>query len=158
SYVAQRAILPVLAASPSARLVAVASESRPADGYPRPETARAHRTYADLLDDPEVEIVYVPLPNSLHRPWVERAARAGKHVLCEKPLAVTAADGQAMVRACEAAGVRLLEAYVTPHHPRTAAVEALVRSGRLGAPRFARAAFTGFLRRADDHRWRPDMG
>jgi len=158
SYVAQRAVLPALAASPRACLVAVASESRGADGFPRHGAGHGYGSYDALLADPDVEIVYLPLPNSLHRPWVERAAAAGKHVLCEKPLAPTAVDGQAMIAACEGAGVRLLEAYVTPHHPRTAALEALVRSGRLGAPRFARAAFTGLLRRADDHRWRRDMG
>jgi predicted dehydrogenase len=89
---------------------------------------------------------------------VERAAAAGKHVLCEKPLAPTAADAEAMAAACAAAGVTLLEAYVTPHHPRTRAVAALVASGRLGALRFARAVFTGVLDRPDDHRWVPAMG
>jgi D-xylose 1-dehydrogenase (NADP+, D-xylono-1,5-lactone-forming) len=100
----------------------------------------------------------VPLPNSLHREWVVRAAAAGKHVLCEKPLAPTAADAEAMSAACERAGVILLEAYMTPFHPRAQALEALVASGRLGALRFARAAFTGVLDRRDDHRWRPEMG
>ena len=97
---------------------------------------RAYRSYAALLEDPDVEAVYVPLPNGLHREWTERAAAAGKHVLCEKPLAPTAADAEAMVATCAAAGVILLEAYMTPFHPRAAAVEALVRSGRLGALRF----------------------
>jgi predicted dehydrogenase len=158
SYVAQQAVLPALAAAGSARLVAVASESRGARGYPCHGAERAYASYAALLDDPDVEVVYVPLPNSLHRPWVERAAGAGKHVLCEKPLGLTASEAGAMTEACDRAGVRLLEAYVSPHHPRTAAVEALVRSGRLGDLRFARTAFTGTLRRGDDHRWRPETG
>ena len=123
-----------------------------------PTVVRAYRSYAALLDDPDVEAVYVPLPNSLHRTWVERAALAGKHVLCEKPLAPTAADAAAMASASAAAGVTLLEAYMTPFHPRAAAIDALVRGGRLGDLRFARAAFTGVLDRPDDHRWRPDMG
>jgi predicted dehydrogenase len=152
-------VLPAIAASPGARLVAVASEgARPGRGWTTFGAARSHRSYAALLDDPDVEAVYVPLPNSLHREWVERAAAAGKHVLCEKPLAPTAADAQAMVAACSAAGVLLLEAYMTPFHPRAAAIEAVVRSGQLGSLRFARAAFTGVLDRADDHRWRPEMG
>ena len=120
--------------------------------------ARTYQSYASLVEDPEVEAVYVPLPNSLHREWVERAAAAGKHVLCEKPLAPTAADARAMADACAAAGVALLEAYMTPFHPRARAVEALVASGRLGALRFGRAVFTGVLDRPDDHRWRPEMG
>jgi predicted dehydrogenase len=157
SWVAQRAVLPAIVASPAARLVAVASERVDDAGAPF-GAERSYRTYAELIDDPAVEAVYVPLPNSLHRPWVERAAAAGKHVLCEKPLAPIAADAEAMAAACAAARVTLLEAYVTPHHPRTRAVAALVASGRLGTLRFARAVFTGALSRRDDHRWRPEMG
>ena len=158
SQVAQKAVLPAIVASPGARLVAVASERAADGGGDRFGAARAYRAYAALLDDPEVDAVYVPLPNSLHREWVERAAAAGKHVLCEKPLAPTPADAEAMAAACAAAGVTLLEAYMTPFHPRAMAIETLVASGRLGALRFARAAFTGVLDRRDDHRWRPEMG
>jgi predicted dehydrogenase len=157
SWVAQRAVLPAIVASAEARLVAVASE-RVDDAGARFGAERSYRTYAALLDDPAVEAVYVPLPNSLHRAWVERAAAAGKHVLCEKPLAPSAADAEAMAAACAAAGVTLLEAYVTPHHPRAQAIASLVASGRLGPLRFARAVFTGVLSRPDDHRWRPEMG
>jgi predicted dehydrogenase len=170
--VAQRAVLPAIAASPGAELVAVASERTLEGGAERPparrgggprdawtfRARRVHDSYAALLADPEVEAVYVPLPNALHRPWVERAAAAGKHVLCEKPLGVSAADATAMAVACAAAGVTLLEAYVTPFHPRAAAVEVLIRSGQLGALRFARAVFTSVLARSGDHRWRPEMG
>jgi len=155
SRVAVKAVIPAIVASPCARLVAVASQST--DAAPAADL-RTHRSYAALLADPEVEVVYVPLPNSLHRVWVERAALAGKHVLCEKPLAPTAADAAAMASASAAAGGTLIEAYMTPFHPRAAAVDALVRAGRLGDLRFARAAFTGVLDRAEDHRWRTDMG
>jgi D-xylose 1-dehydrogenase (NADP+, D-xylono-1,5-lactone-forming) len=157
SYVAQHAVLPAIVASAGARLVAVASQSG-AGGGGAFGAPRAYPSYAALLADPAVEAVYVPLPNSLHREWVERAAAAGKHVLCEKPLAPTAADARAMVDACAAAGVTLVEAYMTPFHPRARAAEALVASGRLGALRFGRAVFTGVLGRPDDHRWRPEMG
>jgi xylose dehydrogenase (NAD/NADP) len=158
SQVAQKAVLPAIVASPGASLVAVASESAEDGGAGCFAPRRAHRAYQAVLDDPEVEAVYVPLPNSLHRAWVERAAAAGKHVLCEKPLAPTAADAEAMAAACERAGVTLGEAYMTPFHPRAAAFEALVASSRLGALRYARAAFTGVLDRRDDYRWRPEMG
>jgi xylose dehydrogenase (NAD/NADP) len=157
SWVAQRAVLPAIVASPEARLVAAASLRVDGAGA-RFGAERSYRTYDELLDDPAVEAVYVPLPNSLHRPWVERAAAAGKHVLCEKPLAPTAADAEAMAAVCAAAGVVLIEAYVTPHHPRARAIAALVASGQLGALRFARSVFTGVLSRRDDHRWRPEMG
>jgi xylose dehydrogenase (NAD/NADP) len=153
--VARQAVLPAIAASPAARLVAAATLSSGSDGGGAP---RVYQSYAALLDDPDVEAVYIPLPNSFHREWTERTAAAGRHILCEKPLATTASDARAMVAACEAAGVTLLEAYMTPFHPRSAAVETVVRSGRLGALRFARAGFTGVLVRSDDHRWRPEMG
>ena len=156
SWVAAKAVIPAIVASPRARLVAVASQGTNAP--PSGDGLRTYQSYAALLDDPDVEAVYVPLPNSLHRTWVERAALAGKHVLCEKPLAPTAADATAMASASAAAGVTLLEAYMTPFHPRAAAIDALVRGGRLGDLRFARAAFTGVLDRANDHRWRPEMG
>ena len=158
SQVARKAVLPAIVASPRARLVAVASESAADGGAAGFAPRRAHRAYDAVLDDPEVEAVYVPLPNSLHREWVVRAAAAGKHVLCEKPLAPTVADAEAMAAACAAAGVALCEAYMTAFHPRAIAFDALVASGRLGALRFARAAFTGVLDRRDDHRWRPEMG
>src|SRR5919109_2523333 len=70
---------------------------------------RVHGSYEALLADPEVDAVYIPLPNHLHREWTIAAARAGKHVLCEKPLAMTAADAQEMVDVCEVEGVRLME-------------------------------------------------
>jgi D-xylose 1-dehydrogenase (NADP+, D-xylono-1,5-lactone-forming) len=158
SQVAQKAVLPAIVASPGARLVAVASESADDGGAGCFEPRRAYRAYGAVLDDPEVEAVYVPLPNSLHRAWVVRAAAAGKHVLCEKPLAPTVADAEVMAAACERARVALCEAYMTPFHPRTVALDTLVASGRLGALRFGWAAFTGVLDRPDDHRWRPEMG
>ncbi|HXJ77937.1 MAG TPA: Gfo/Idh/MocA family oxidoreductase [Candidatus Methylomirabilis sp.] len=158
SQVAQKAVLPAIVASPGARLVAVASARTSDGGGGNFGAERSYGDYTALLADPAVEAVYVPLPNSLHRQWVERAAAAGKHVLCEKPLAPSAADAKAMATACASAGVTLLEAYMTPFHPRACALDALRASGRLGALRFARVAFTGVLDRPDDHRWRPEMG
>jgi len=156
SQVARLAVIPALLASPRARLVAVASLSDP-DGC-RHLGARVHPTYEALLADDEVEAVYVPLPNALHAPWVLRAAEAGRHVLCEKPLAAAAAEAEAMADGCRRAGVVLLEAYMTPFHPRSAVFADVVAGGSLGLLRFASAAFTGVLDRPEDHRWRPEMG
>jgi predicted dehydrogenase len=93
---------------------------------------RAHDSYEALLADPGVDAIYIPLPNHMHREWTIAAARAGKHVLCEKPLALTSADAQAMVDACEREGVRLMEAFMYRLHPSWVAVRRLVASGRIG--------------------------
>jgi predicted dehydrogenase len=93
---------------------------------------RAYGSYEALLADPEVDAVYIPLPNHLHADWTIAAARAGKHVLCEKPLAMTSADAERMTEACEAEGVRLMEAFMYRHHPSWVAARELVEAGRIG--------------------------
>ena len=85
-----------------------------------------------MLADPDIDAVYIPLPNHLHAPWTIAAARAGKHVLCEKPLALTATEAQGMIDACREAGVLLMEAFMYRHHPSWLAVRELVASGRIG--------------------------
>ncbi len=145
SMVARAAVVPALEASPRAEVVATASRA-------------AGEDYASVVEHPDVEAVYVPLPNGLHRRWVEACAAAGKHVLCEKPLALTATDARAMADACEAAGVVLLEAYMTPYHPRTVALVDLVASGRLGRLTSIRSAFCFPHEVPTDHRWDPELG
>jgi xylose dehydrogenase (NAD/NADP) len=119
--------------------------------------ARVHGSYEDLLADPEVEAVYIPLPNSLHVPWSVRALEAGKHVLCEKPLTRRAADAEAAFDAAERAGRLLMEAFMWRYHPQT---EALVRLAREIAPlRIVRAAF-GFTLSPEDRtnvRWQAEL-
>jgi predicted dehydrogenase len=91
-----------------------------------------HGSYDALINDDNVDAVYIPLPNHLHAEWTIAAARAGKHILCEKPLALTAADAQLMVDVCAEEGVKLMEAFMYRLHPSWVAVRNLVSSGRIG--------------------------
>jgi predicted dehydrogenase len=104
----------------------------------------AHGSYEELLADPEVDAVYIPLPNHLHAEWTIAAARAGKHVLCEKPLALTADEAQRAIDACQAEGVRLMEAFMYRLHPSWIAVRELVASGRIGSLRAVQSWFSYF--------------
>jgi predicted dehydrogenase len=96
------------------------------------EIPRAHASYEALLADPEVDAVYLPLPNHLHLEWTLAAVRAGKHVLCEKPIALSSADAQRMADAADAAGVLLMEAFMYRLHPSWVAVRERIAAGRIG--------------------------
>ena len=105
---------------------------------------KAHRSYEALLADPDVDAVYIPLPNHEHAAWTIAAARAGKHVLCEKPLAMTVAEGEEMVRVCAAEGVLLMEAFMYRLYPSWEGVRELVASGRIGRLRAIQSWFSYF--------------
>jgi predicted dehydrogenase len=105
---------------------------------------RAYPSYEALLADPDIDAVYVPLPNHLHAEWSIAAARAGKHVLCEKPLALTASEAQEILDACRDAGVVLMEAFMYRLHPSWVAVRELVASGRIGRLRAVDSWFSYF--------------
>jgi predicted dehydrogenase len=105
---------------------------------------RSYEGYEALLADPDVDAVYIPLPNHEHAAWTIAAARAGKHVLCEKPLAMTVAEGEEMVRICAAEGVVLMEAFMYRLHPSWEGVRELVASGRIGRLRAVQSWFSYF--------------
>jgi len=124
-----------IASRDAARARAVADEL----GIPR-----AYGSYEALLADPEIDAVYIPLPNHLHARWTLEAAARGKHVLCEKPLSTTAAEAQTMVDACRRAGVLLMEAFMYRLHPSWVAVRDLVAGGRIGRLRAVDSWFSYF--------------
>lgn len=127
-------VIPAIQRAERSEVVAIASRDagmarRFADELGIPS---AHASYAAMLADPDVEAVYIPLPNHLHKPWTIAAARAGKHVMCEKPLALTARDAEEMIEACDREGVRVMEAFMYRLHPSWVAVRELTASGRIG--------------------------
>ena len=135
-----------LADSCCGRLVAVGSRSaesslRFAAEY-RLDSGGAHGSYAALLADPQVEAIYLATPHPQHVEWAVKAAAAGKHVLCEKPLGVNHAEGLRMVAAARAHRVVLMEAFMYRCHPQTAKIAELIRSGALGAVGLVQAAFS----------------
>jgi predicted dehydrogenase len=115
-------------------------------------------SYETLLADTQVDAVYVPLPNYLHHPWTLRALAAGKHVLCEKPLALNADEAWEMTDAAKASDRLLMEALMYRFHPRTQRIKTLVDTGALGDVRLIRAAFSFRYSDLEDYRFRPEMG
>ena len=155
-----RSLIPPLQASARSHLVAVASRTAErASAYAAEwKIPRAHGTYEALLADPEIDVVYLSLPNALHAPWTIRAVEAGKHVLCEKPLAVSVEEVDAVIAASSKAGVVVAEAFMYRHHPQTAKVRQIVARGDLGAPRLIRGSFAFTLSRPADVRLDPSLG
>lgn len=106
--------------------------------------AKAYGSYEELLADPQIEAIYNPLPNQLHVPWSIKAAEAGKHVLCEKPLSLTAAEARQLLAARDRANVKIGEAFMVRTHPQWLRVRELVASGRIGQLRAATGFFSYF--------------
>lgn len=102
---------------------------------------KAYYSYDEMLDDPEIQAVYIALPNSMHKEWVLKAASKGKHILCEKPLAGSAEDAEEMARACSEAGVFLMEAFAYLHSPAIKIVRDVLDSGVIGFPSLIETTF-----------------
>lgn len=139
-----RRLIPAFRASRTADLVGIASRSlekatnaAKADHIPMP-----YGSYEALLADPNIDAVYIPLPNSLHDKWTRKAADAGKHILCEKPLTATAAEAESLVAYCRSKKVRLMDGFMWPHHPRTHKLRKFLDSGAIGDVKKVVAAFT----------------
>lgn len=132
--IAVRKVIPAMQQATNCEITAIAS--RAADRASKVaadlDIPRFYGSYEALLADPDIESVYIPLPNSMHAEWTLRAAEAGKHVLCEKPLALNAAEAKRMVDGCRAAGVALMEAFMYRLHPMWVRVRDLVAEGRIG--------------------------
>jgi D-xylose 1-dehydrogenase (NADP+, D-xylono-1,5-lactone-forming) len=154
-----RKLIPSAHASPKVDLVAVASRDKGrAEAYAREwQIERAYGSYDELLADPDIEAVYIPLPNTMHAEWSIKALDAGKHVLCEKPFSRHVDEVEASFDAGERNDRLLSEAFMYRHNPQTARVLELVDGGAIGELRLVRSAFSYGLYDADNIRLRTDV-
>lgn len=157
--IARVAVIPAIRASRNGDVRAVASRNRERAyafasdlGIPQ-----SYGSYEALLEAEDIDAVYIGLPNSLHCEWTVKAAEAGKHVLCEKPLGATSAECDQMDRAARKNGVVLMEAFMYRFHPRTDRVSKLIRGGAIGPLLAIQSAFTFRLRRSDDIRLQKEL-
>lgn len=155
AHIAGRALLSAIDASGNGRIVAMASRdpARAREMLAPYRKARIAESYESLLADPDVDVIYNPLPNHLHREWTLRAFDAGKHVLCEKPLALNANEAEEMAAAARASGRHLMEAFMYRFHP---AMRAFV--SELRDPLHVHASFGFTVRRPDDIRLQAELG
>jgi xylose dehydrogenase (NAD/NADP) len=137
-------VSPAIVASTNGVLTAVASRNvlRARDLYAFAPEAKIYDSYEALLDDPSIEAIYNPLPNALHAEWTIRALRAGKHVLCEKPMAVTAEQGMTMMQAARDANRLLMEAFMYRFHPQTVWAMEQIADGRIGNVKLVHSSFS----------------
>lgn len=163
--IARKCVIPAIQKSGSGRVAALATRS-PEDAE---ETARkfdiprVYEGYGALLADAAIDAVYIPLPNHLHMPWTLKSLAAGKHVLCEKPLALNADEAKKMAAAAEDADRLLMEALMYRFHPRSQKIKQMVTDGEIGVPRIVRAAFCFHIDRkildsGSNIRLKPDQG
>jgi predicted dehydrogenase len=153
-------MIPALQETPGITVDAIASrEKAKADavagqfGLPK-----AYGDYESLLADPDIDVIFNPLPNHLHVPWTAKAARAGKHVLCEKPLALDAAEAETLIAVRDETGVQIQEGYCVRHHTQWRRVRELVRAGRIGDVRAIQGWFSYNLNDPDNIRNKREMG
>ena len=159
--IAEKAFIPAVRESRNGVLAGIAARdvSRARDWANRFGFLRSHRTYQELVEDPAIDAIYNPLPNDLHAEWSIRAMRAGKHVLCEKPMAMNSPEVRAMIGAAEAGGVLLMEGFMYKFHPQMEKTLALIREGKIGEVLAVHSSFTfHFERDGANYRWFPAMG
>lgn len=155
-------LLPSFARAYNAELYGIASRSleRAQAAAKTAKIPHAYGSYEDLLDDPDIDVIYNPLPNTLHGEWTMKAAERGKHVLCEKPLAPTADEAQRVVEYCRNKNVCLMDGFMWPHHPRTTMLRKFLDGGGIGPIQRVTSAFTFKMSPLDPNniRLQPKMG
>lgn len=153
--IAREKMIPALRQSPVAHIHAVASKSMRGDMI---AGAQYYNTYEKLLADPELDIIYIALPNGLHVEWVHKALDAGKHVLCEKPIALSESDVKSLKVHADNVGKRVLEGFMYRHSHKTQKISELLISGAIGTVVSARSSFYSLRSRATGIRADKDLG
>jgi predicted dehydrogenase len=158
--IAVRKVIPAMLGSDVSQVTAIASRSgeRAAATARSLGIPRSYGSYRELLDDHELEAVYIPLPNHLHHEWAIAAAEAGKHVLCEKPLSTSSDLAREMIAAAESSGVKLMEGFMYRLHPLWVQVRRLIAEGAIGELRAVQSFFSYYNIDPDDIRNRADAG
>jgi predicted dehydrogenase len=158
--IAREDVIPAIQRSSNSEFYAIASRSgdKLQECRGRFKEVAACYTYDELLKDPNVDAVYIPLPNSMHREWTMTAAEQGKHVLCEKPMGLTAAECREMIQVCRQNGVTLMEAFMYRYSERTRKVLDIVRSGVLGEIKFISSTFRFLLSNPASIKYQPELG
>lgn len=144
--IAQTQVIPAIVRAENAEVAGIASESgkasEAASGF---SIAAFYDSYEELLKDKEIDAVYIPLPNDMHKKWVIEAAKHGKHVLCEKPAALTAQEASEMIEACRENDVQFMEAFMYQFHPQHKRVQEIIATGEIGEVKFMSSSFSFFL-------------
>jgi xylose dehydrogenase (NAD/NADP) len=155
-----RALIPPVRQSKRSQLLAVASRNQEsAEKFAQTwQIPCTYSSYEALLSDPEIDVIYNPLPNSMHAEWSIKAVHAGKHVLCEKPLAISLDEVDAMQSASLQSGKIIAEAFMYRHHPQTLRVKEMLDSGAIGKIHLIRGSFTYIASRPNDVRLEPALG
>lgn len=158
--IAETKVIPAMQQGEWSEVIAIASRDpeRARAAAERLGIERAYGSYEELLADPEVEAIYNPLPNHLHVPWTIRSATAGKHVLCEKPIALTAAEARELIAVRDRNGVLIGEAFMVRSHPQWVEARRLVQEGRIGEMRLITGYFSYFKLDPDNIRNRLETG
>ena len=158
--IARKHVLPAMLKTSNSVAYAIASRSdkKLKDAVSAFGFKKTYHTYDELLDDDAVQAVYIPLPNAMHKEWVIKAARKGKHVLCEKPLALHEDDVKEMMSVAKDCNVKLMEAFMYRFTPRTAKVIELLESGVIGKIGQINSNYSFYLENYDDIRMNRDLG
>ncbi len=158
--IAVEKVIPAMNRGEASKVIAIASRDSGKARRAAKELGlpKAYGCYEDLLADPEVEAVYNPLPNHLHVPWTVKAAEAGKHVLCEKPLALSAQEAEILIEVRSRCGVKIEEAFMIRTHPQWLGVRGLIHAGRIGELRAIQGFFSYHNRDVENIRNKPEMG